>query len=139
MPSADALFRPDPHAGDEAAMIAEAMHCVAAFTDRFNARDLVGMDEHLHFPHIILSGEKLVLWARPGQLPASFFDDLHRVTGWVRTTYHRKEVVLVSPRKVHLLVDYTRDQADGSVASRHHNLWVVTLDGNRWGIKQRSY
>ncbi len=120
-------------------MIANAMACVEAFTGRFNARDLEGMDFCLHFPHIILSAEQLVIWTGPGNLPASFFDDLQRETGWAETRYLRKEAVLVSPRKVHLLVEYTRNRADGSIASHHTNMWVVTYEQNRWGIKQRSY
>ena len=139
MTNADALFQPTPHTDDEAAMIADAIRCVEAFTDSFNARDLGGMDTHLHFPHIILSGEQLVIWSEPGNLPASFFDDLQRDTGWAETRYQCKNPVLVSPRKVHLVVEYTRNRADGSVASSHTNLWIVTLDGGRWGIKQRSY
>jgi hypothetical protein len=42
-------------------MVAAAIECVEAFTDCFNARDLEGMDAKLHFPHVIFSGEKLVL------------------------------------------------------------------------------
>ena len=133
------LFQPALPAEEDAVMIAEAVRCVEAFTDRFNARDLAGMDSHLHFPHIILSGEQLAIWSEPGQLSISFFDDLQRDTGWAETQYQHKEVVLVSPRKVHLLVEYTRNRADGTVASRHRNIWIVTLDGGRWGIKQRSY
>ncbi|MFD1940722.1 hypothetical protein [Paradevosia shaoguanensis] len=139
MMNADSLFQPAPHADNDDAMVEEAIRCVEAFTSRFNARDLAGMDAHLHFPHIILSGEQLVVWTEPGNLPASFFDDLHRDTGWVETRYQRKDAVLVSPRKVHLVVEYTRNRADGSTASIHSNLWIVTFDGGRWGIKQRSY
>lgn len=139
MTNADALFQPTPHTDNDALMIAGAVRCVEAFTDSFNVRDLDGMDAHLHFPHIILSGEQLVIWTEQGNLPASFFDDLRRDTGWVETRYQCKNPVLVSPRKVHLVVEYTRNRADGSVASSHKNLWIVTFDDSRWGIKQRSY
>ena len=133
------LFHPTSRNDDDAAMIAEAVRSVEAFTDRFNARDLDGMDACLHFPHIILSGEHLVVWTEPGNLPASFFDDLQRDTGWAESKYLRKDAVLVSPRKVHLVLEYTRNRADGSVASRHVNLWIVSFDRGRWGIKLRSY
>lgn len=138
--SSDSVFNP-PHdqAVDEAAMIVAAIDCVSAFSACFNARDLAGMDAHLHFPHIILSGEQLVVWDKPGQLPARFFDDLEAATGWHQSIYQRKQAVLVSPRKVHLVVDYTRNRRDGSVISAHQNLWVVTQDDGRWGIKLRSY
>src|SRR5689334_12169686 len=82
MTKADALFRPARHADDDAMTIAEAVRCVETFTERFNARDLNGMDADLHFPHVILSGEQLVIWTEPGNLPASFFDDLDRDTRW---------------------------------------------------------
>lgn len=135
----NALFSPIEDGADEAATIEAALLCVEAFTDRFNARDLPGMDALLHFPHVILSGENLVIWDDHGQLPASFFDDLTASTGWDRTTYHNKRPILTSPRKVHLVVDYTRDRADGTIASYHSNLWIVTFNNGRWGIKQRSY
>ena len=139
MTNADSFLRPALHTKDDAVMVAEAIRCVEAFTCRFNARDLDGMDAHLHFPHIILLGEQLLIWNEPGNLPASFFDNLQRDTGWVESRYQRKDAVLVSPRKVHLVVEYTRNRADGSVASSHSNLWIITYDGGRWGIKQRSY
>lgn len=132
----DTLFTP-PGADGEA--MAAAIDCIEAFTERFNARDAAGMDALLHFPHVILSGETLIVWKTPGQLAAGFFEDLAAETGWDHSTYHAKRAVLVSPRKVHLLVEYSRDRADGSIISRHANLWIVTFDGGRWGIKQRSY
>jgi hypothetical protein len=133
------LFVPAPDGLDEAAMVALAIGCVEAFTERFNARDLAGMDGLLHFPHVILSGEQLVVWQAPGQLPASFFNDRTAAAGWHHTTYTAKRAVLVRPRKVHLVVEYTRDRSDGTAVSFHSNLWVVTYDSDRWGIKQRSY
>lgn len=65
----------------ESSVESQAFACIDSFTDTFNARDLAGMDACLHFPHIILSGERLVIWEHGGQLPASFFDDLERDTG----------------------------------------------------------
>ena len=124
---------------DDTASAARALECVEAFTDRFNARDLAGMDALLHFPHIILSGETLTVWDGPGQLPDTFFDNLTATTGWHRSKYREKRIVLVGPRKVHLLVEYSRDDAAGRPITLHRNLWVVTFDAGRWGIKQRSY
>ncbi len=139
MTAADVLFQSASHTGEDALSIANAIECVDTFTKYFNARDLGGMDSCLHFPHVILAGERLVIWEKPGNLPGSFFDDLQRDTGWAESRYQRKDAVLVGPKKVHLVVEYTRNRADGSVVSRHRNLWVVTCDEGRWGIKQRSY
>lgn len=78
MPDNDDLFQPVSYDSDEAGRVVEAMRCIEAFTARFNARDLAGTDSCMHFPHIILSGERLVIWSEPGQLPAPFFEDLDR-------------------------------------------------------------
>ncbi len=138
------MSHPDPDfialgGGADERAIAEAIACVEAFTERFNAGDAQGMDNVLHFPHLILAGEKLTIWKAPGQLAPGFFDDLAAETGWARSTYHAKRAVLAAPRKVHLLIEYSRDRADGTIISRHANLWIVTLENGRWGVKQRSY
>jgi len=127
------------YAAEKQATVDAAMVCLEAFTDRFNDRDIAGMDALLHFPHIILSDETLTVWRTPGQLRSSFFDEMAATIGWCRSTYHSKEAVLAGPRKVHLLVRYSRDREDGSEISRHDNLWIVTFENGRWGIKLRSY
>lgn len=139
MTNPDQLFQPPSDDSSHEEMIAAAICCVDSFTHCFNACDLEGMDAHLHFPHIILSAEEAIIWAGPGNLPQTFFDDLRRDTGWKETRYQQQNAVLVSPRKVHLVLDYTRNRADGSVISNHSNMWIVTFDGGHWGIKQRSY
>ena len=123
---------------DHPGAIAAAIACVEAFTERFNAGDAAGMDALLHFPHVILDGARLIVWKTPGQLPQGYFDGL-AAAGWRRSTYHDKRVVLSSPNKVHLLVDYSRDGEGGAVLSRQANLWIVTFEDGRWGVKQRSY
>ncbi len=133
------IFTPTEDGEDTQAMIAAALATIDGFTTRFNARDLAGMDDHLHFPHVILSAEQLIVWPERGQLPPTFFDELIATSGWDRTVYVERRPVLVNTRKVHIVVDYTRNRADGSVISRHQNLWVVTREAGRWGIKQRSY
>ncbi len=133
------IFIPIGDDADPDAMIRAAIATADAFTECFNTRDLAGMDALLHFPHVILSGERLIVWDTPGQMPVGFFEDLAGTTGWERTLYVERRPVLVNARKVHLFVDYTRNRADGSVITRHQNLWIVTQDSGRWGIKQRSY
>jgi hypothetical protein len=132
------MFHPPHDRDDHETIIRDALATIDAFAARFNARDLVGMDSLLHFPHLILSGEKLVVWDGPGQVDPDYFAELAE-SGWGRSVYHEKKPLLVSARKVHLLVDYTRNRADGSTMSRHQMLMIVTCENDFWGIKQRSY
>ena len=138
MADLSSTFLPTADGADPDEMARAAIATADAFTERFNARDPTGMDALLRFPHVILSGEKLVVWDAPGRMPPTFFDDLARTIGWHRTACVGRRPVLVSTRKVHLFVDYTRNRADGSAITRHRNLWIMTRDGGRWGIKQGS-
>jgi hypothetical protein len=68
----------------------------------------------------------------------AFFEELV-ASGWVKSVYLEKSAVLISAQKVHLVVTYTRNRADESVISRHDNLWIITNQDGKWGIKERSY
>ncbi|WP_372085053.1 GNAT family N-acetyltransferase [Tistrella mobilis] len=116
-----------------------AIAVVTEFSDCFNARDIQGVEACLQFPHLILSGEKLSTWDGPGAMTAADFDALANGSGWYRSVYHRIDPILTSPRKVHLVVEYSRETRDGFEISRHRNVWTVTFEFGRWGIKQRSY
>ena len=136
--SKPSLFVPDADDEDAAEKVRHCIAVIDAFTERFNNHDHAGVEKLLHFPHIILLGEELSIWETPGQVTAKFFDEL-AATGWTYSRYLEKRPVLVSPRKVHFVVVYTRNRADGSVITHHENLWILTKDQGRWGIKQRSY
>ena len=132
------FFKPTPRDESRAELIAAAEACLDGFTACFNARDTAGMDAHLHFPHVMFSGAEQLVWEQPGQLPATFFDEL-RETGWARTVYEEKQPILVSPDKVHFRVRYTRRALDGRALTEHENIWFVTRIAGRWGIALRSY
>ena len=70
------LFHPAGNEEPADTIVAAADACLDEFTACFNSLDLVGMDAHLHFPHVLFSGAERVVWERPGQLPADFFDKL---------------------------------------------------------------
>jgi hypothetical protein len=59
--------------------------------------------------------------------------------GWKRTVYRDREVLLVSPDKVHFRIRYTRERADGTVITEYENIWILIYKNNRWGIELRSY
>ena len=132
------FFKPAASGESADELIAAAEACLEGFTACFNAGDRVGMDAHLHFPHVMFSGAEQLVWEEPGKLPPDFFDKLLQ-TGWATTTYEEKQPLLVSPDKVHFRVRYTRRTSDGRVLSEHENIWFVTRIGGRWGIALRSY
>lgn len=129
---------PQPPEEEDEKLIHGASECLDRFTLAFNACDARGMDEELHFPHIMLSGSERMVWQQPGQHPADFFQTL-KATGWVRTQYESKTPVLVCRDKVHFLVVYSRRDRDGVAITTHTNLWIATKHEGRWGLAVRSY
>ena len=50
-----------------------------------------------------------------------------------------REVILVSDNKVHLKYGYSRITVDGTIMSKHDNVWILTFLNGIWGIQIRSY
>jgi hypothetical protein len=132
------VFNPEQSSQPIEDLVDGALKCLDHFGDQFNAGNPEGMDDCLHFPHYLLSGNELIVWKSRGQLPVRFFDDL-KEQGWKRTVYRDREVLLVSPDKVHFRIKYTREREDGTVITEHENIWILIYKNNRWGIVLRSY
>ena len=122
----------------DAELIQAASMCLDRFTAFFNACDTDGMDDELHFPHVMLSGSERLIWREAGQHPFDFFAKL-QASGWHHTQYETKEPVLVSRDKVHFVVTYSRRNKSGGILTMHKNLWIVTRVSGKWGISLRSY
>lgn len=118
--------------------IDEASTCLDRFTQAFNACDTTAMDAQLSFPHSMLSGADRLEWSTPRQHPIDFFDRL-KASGWAKTEYVSKEVVLATGDKVHFVVTYTRQSSAGEILSVHKNLWIAIRTGQGWRIALRSY
>lgn len=132
------IFKPIRSNNSDDELISGAIKCLDDFGEQFNAGNLEGMDDFLHFPHYLLSGNELIEWKTRGQLPETFFDDL-KEQGWNKTVTQNRDVILVSKDKVHFKVEYTREKEDGTVISEHENVWIVIYKNNKWGIFLRSY
>lgn len=132
------VFKTGKTEQDKDELVRGALVCLDVFGEHFNNANIKGMDGCCHFPHYLLSGNEMICWETPGQLPKTFFADLKK-QGWAKTVTHYRDVILVSENKVHFKVRYTREKADGTVMSDHENVWILTCKDGKWGILLRSY
>jgi hypothetical protein len=132
------IFNPQNNNTSDEEILTQCNACLDTFSTAFNTCNCAGMDACLHFPHILLSGSRLIIWEYPGQLDDNFFEDLKR-SGWTYTIQDVRKPLLICPDKVHLLVHYTRRRADNSIITSHENIWILTRVNNKWGIVLRSY
>ncbi len=119
-------------------LVRGALECLDRFGEYFEKEDLQGMDSCFHFPHYIISGNEVICWNEPGQLPKEFFRDLKK-GGFKQTVVTCREVITVAENKVHFKYCYYRESVDGKIMSEHDNVWIVTYKDGKWGIQVRSY
>ena len=115
--------------------------------DALNELDIERHVATYHFPHFRLASGVLAVWTTPDEAmpllrlpPAERGPQLERVlgAGWKRSRWTRREIVQADAEKVHVVTRFERLRADGSRISAHDSLYVLTLEGGRWGIKGRS-
>ncbi len=105
------------------------------------ARDLEGMIASMHFPHRRLSGEnQFQVW----ETPEDFRGDNESRTaaresqGWGYSVANSIEAVQTGADKVHLAINFSRHQADGTEYYSFPSLWIFTRIHGRWGVQFRS-
>jgi hypothetical protein len=110
--------------------------------DRFmmalNAHDAVDMDACMHFPHVRIAAEQVVVYEAPGQNPMDLFQRLEERDGWSYSAWDDRKVLQESDAKVHLGVRYTRYRTDESVIGTYDSLYIATLVDGAWGLQGRS-
>ena len=132
------IFKKTSEESVDCETVQKAMECMKKFASAFDAEDTEAMDECLHFPHYLLSGNNVIYWEKPGQLTKDFFDDLKTI-GFQKTVIDYITVILATKDKVHLKYSYSRLAKSGQVMSKHDNIWVLTKKKGVWKILLRSY
>ena len=115
----------------------DALIAVNNYMDCWNARDVAGTENTLHFPHIrIASGT--VTTMQEGGMPADFFERFTKNTGWEYSLWDYRRAIQSGPDKVHFAVQFTRYLKDGTPDGEYPSMWIVTKIDGKWGIQARS-
>ncbi len=119
---------------------AAAVSAIATFIAAINAGDADAMHELLHLPHVRISGGGVAIWHDREELEATYLRDFYARagSGWHHTVLDSAEVLHSSEHKVHVLIQFTRYDADGNAMSTYRSLWIMTNVDGRWGAQARS-
>ena len=119
---------------------AAAVSAIQGFMAAINSRDADAAHELLHLPHIRISGAGLAIWHDREELEATYMRDFYARAGddWHHTSLDSAEVLHSSEHKVHVLIQFTRCEADGSAIATYRSLWIMTHADGRWGAQARS-
>lgn len=119
---------------------AAAVSAIASFMTALNAGDTDGLLDLLHLPHIRISGSGVAIWHNREDLEATYMRDFYARAGadWHHTVLDSAQVLHSSEHKVHVLIQFTRCDADGSPLSTYRSLWIMNHVDGRWGAQARS-
>ena len=126
---------------------ASIMEVLDRYMDALNALDIEGHVSTYHFPHYRHAGGVVVVWqdaaeAMPilrvpvGERRAALRNALE--PDWHRSEWTRREIVQGDDAKAHVATRFVRLREDGTVIKTFESLYVMTLEGGRWGIRGRS-
>ena len=118
----------------------QAVAAIENFMAALNARDDAGLLDLLHLPHVRISGAGVAIWHDRAELEATYLHDFYQRAGpdWHHTTLDSTEVLHSSQHKVHVLIQFTRRDADAVPIATYRSLWIMTEDGGHWGAQARS-
>lgn len=119
---------------------AKAVAAIEGFMAALNAHDDAALLNLLHLPHVRISGAGVAIWHDRAELEATYLRDFYQRAGpdWHHTVLDSTDVLHSSERKVHVLIQFTRCDAQGTPIAIYRSLWIMTNDNGRWGAQARS-
>ena len=105
------------------------------FMRTFNSKNPEAWAATFHFPSVrIASGNVRIINSAADLDP---FNNLE-ASGWHHSGWAKREIVQCGPTKAHMLTNFVRYRADGSVLSQFDSLYIVEFKNNRWALTARS-
>jgi len=119
--------------------IASAMVALDEFMVTFNSRDPVAWAGTLNYPHVRFASGTVTIWHTAEEFAAGESFERLAAVGWDHSRWISRDVVLVSPGKVHVNTVFQRFNANNEPIGTYESLYIVTRDANgHWGTQARS-
>jgi Fe-S cluster biosynthesis and repair protein YggX len=116
----------------------ESMNVLNSFMDTFNSRDMQSWSQTLNYPHVRIAGGKVTVWNTQEEYAAEDIFERLASTGWHRSEWLSREVILVSEDKVHISTVFQRYDKDNKPMKKYQSLYIVTKQNGEWGVQARS-
>ena len=116
-----------------------AMGVLDEFMRAFNARDGEAMCRTFHYPHVrFASGAVRTYQTHEDCVEQTDFARFAQRFGWDHSTWDSRTVVQANADKVHVMVVFSRYNADDEQISQFDSLYIIARVDGRWGIRSRS-
>ncbi|MDC3358191.1 hypothetical protein OAX71_02170 [Pseudomonadales bacterium] len=126
-----------PKTEDELAIMG-AMHAMDEFLLAFNQRDAAGWAASLNYPHVRFASGTVTVWNSAADFSDTDAFEMLSKSGWDHSHWLTRDVVLVSPQKVHIATVFQRFNKRNEIIGTYQSLYVVTKKDGHWGTQARS-
>ena len=116
---------------------AEAIRAVSRYMEAWNTRDPAVWARSLHFPHVRPGAGRFGLTRTPEEYARGVSFERTVATGWHRSQWDSYDVFQAGPRKAHVAGRYSRFNVAGEQIRSTLVTYVVTKQGDRWGVQAR--
>ena len=116
-----------------------AMGVLDRFMSAVNARDDEAMCQTLHYPHVRFQGGAVRTYESGEDCVEQVdFARFAERFGWDHSGWDSRTVVQANADKVHVMVIFSRNDADDTRIAQFDSFFIVTRVDGRWGIRPRS-
>lgn len=118
---------------------AAALRVLDEFMEAFNARDPRVWAETFNYPHVRIASGSVATYASADEVAAGMnFGAFAKTFNWDHSAWDSREIVQAGKDKVHVVVRFSRYDAEGKVTKSFDSLYIVTLHEGHWGVQARS-
>ena len=135
-PSADAL-RQAVRDVDREQVAAEALRAADRYMETWNTRDPMAWAASLHFPHVRPGAGPFRLTRTPEEYARGVNFERTLASGWHRSQWDSYDVFQAGAAKAHVAGHYSRYNLAGERIRTTYITYIVTKQGERWGIQAR--
>ncbi len=118
--------------------IAGAMAALDEFMSTFNARDPRRWAQSLNYPHVRFASGTVTVWDSAEEFARTESFKRLAAIGWDHSHWLTRELVLVSPAKVHIATKFQRFNDSNEIIGTYESLYIVTKVEGHWGTQARS-
>ena len=118
-------------------VVREAIRAADRYLHTWNTRDPMAWAGSLHFPHVRPGVGAFSLTHTPEEYARGVNFERTIATGWHRSQWDSYEVFQVGPTKAHVAGHYSRYNIDGEQIRTTLITYIVTKQGDHWGIQSR--
>jgi len=109
------------------------------YLEAFNTGDVNKWASALHFPHMRMAGDRVMVWHTPEEfIKDNDMTQLTKRINWGYNQWDWRHLLQYGPGKMHFAVQISRYTVNEVFISSFESLYILTRVNNHWAVQGRS-